>query len=307
MYFTFNEPKYLLILIIIPLIIFFYLLSLKNTKKKALNFANFNAIARVKGVSFFSKNIVNTLLSIIIISLLTLSAAGTILHKQAYASSFSFILAIDVSRSMEAKDLLPTRLDAAKEVAGEFIDSTPIATKIGVVSFSGNAYIHQELTDKKGLAKDAREGVEISSIEGTDIYEVIITSTNLLKGEEGKSIILMSDGQMNVGEVEDAIDYANKHDIIINTVAVGTLEGGQTKYGISKLNQDLLKAISYNTGGQHYSATNKEVLINSMQEILKLTNQKISINISNHLILAAIALFFIDYVLVNLRYKLLPF
>ena len=306
MYFSFTEPKYLSILLLVPLILFFYIISLKSTKKKALKFANFNAIARLKGVSFFSKNIITTILTIITLTLLSLSLAGTTLHKQAYASSLSFVIAIDSSRSMEARDLLPTRLDVSKQTAKEFTDKSPLTTKIGVVSFSGNSYIHQEVTERKGLVKEAIDSIEISSIEGTDIYEVIITSTNLLKGEQGGSIILMSDGQINVGEVDQAINYANKHNIIINSIGIGTLEGGETKYGTSRLNEEVMKALAYNTQGNYYSVQDREALTNSMEEILNLTQQKISINISEYLILAAIIVFFINYILINSRYSILP-
>jgi len=307
MYFTFTDPKYLFALLTIPFIIFIYLLSLKNTKKKALTFANFNAIAKVRGVSFFSRNIITTVLSIIVITLMTLSASGMTLHTQAYASSFSFVIAIDVSRSMEAKDITPTRLDASKQTAKEFIDSSPITTKFGVVSFSGNAYIHQDITEKKGLVKESIEGIEISSIEGTDIYEAVITATNLLKEESGGSIILMSDGQMNVGEVDDAIDYANRHDVIINTIGIGTLEGGETPYGISRLNEEVLKALAYNTEGDYYSVQDKNALSNSLETIMKLSQKKISVDLSGYLLFAAMIAFFIDYILVNSRYRLLPF
>jgi Ca-activated chloride channel homolog len=307
MYFTFTNSRYLFFLLVIPIIILIYLLSLKSTKKNALKFANFPAIARVSGVDFFSKNIVTTILSCFIVSLLVLSAAGLTLHRQAYASSFSFVLAIDVSRSMEAKDLYPSRLEAAKETAKGFIDAAPATTRIGLISFSGNAFINQEVTDNKEMVKDAVDGLDIGSIDGTDIYEVVITSTNLLKGEEGGSIILLSDGQMNVGEAEETIAYANKYNIIINTLAIGTKEGGQTVYGISKLDEDSLKALAYNTGGTYSYAADQGALSQSIESILKLSKRKVSVDLSDYLIIAAIVLFTLEYLLVNSRYKMLPF
>lgn len=307
MYITFTDSRYLFLLMLIPLIIFIYILTLRNSKKKALKFANFEAIARVRGVGFFSKEIVTTILSSLIILLFVLSAAGITLHRQAYASSFSFVIAIDVSRSMEARDLLPTRLDASKETAISFIEAVPATTRMGIVSFSGNSYIHQDITDKKSLMKDAIDIIEISSIEGTDVYEVIITSTNLLKGEEARSIILFSDGQMNVGELDQAIKYANNNNIIINTVAVGTTSGGQTLYGVSKLNEDLLKSLAYNTEGNYFQATDKEAMLGSVEQILKLTKKKVSIDISDYMTFAGIVLFVLEYFLINSRYKMLPF
>jgi Ca-activated chloride channel family protein len=208
---------------------------------------------------------------------------------------------------MEAKDLLPSRLDAAKETAKEFVNAAPSSTRIAVVSFSGNSYIHQRLTGQKDMVIDALNSVEISPIEGTDIYEVVITSSNLLIAEEGRSIILLSDGQINVGEVEDAIKYANQNDIVINTIAVGTKEGGETVYGVSKLNEDVMKALSYNTEGNYFDASDRQSLLNSMDQILKLSKKKVSTDLSGYLVIASIILFVIEYVLINSRYRLLPF
>jgi len=306
MYITFAYPKYLFLLLIIPLIVLVYILTLKNTKKRALKFANFEAIARVKGVEFFSKNVITFLLSIFIVFFLVMSVSGATLHKQAEASTFSFILAIDSSRSMEARDLLPNRLDVAKETAKSFVDLAPRTTRIGVVSFSGNSFIEQDLTENKDQMESAINSIEQSSIEGTDIYEVIITSTNLLKNEESKALVLLSDGQITVGEIEEAIEYANDNDVLIHTIAVGTADGGETSYGVSKLDEDSLKALAYNTEGKFFKAQDKGAILDSLNNILLLTNKKISINLSPYLLLAVILFFVVDYILVNTRYRIFP-
>ncbi len=306
MYITFTHPGYLLLLMIIPLFFLIHLLSLKNTKSRALRFANFEAISKIKGVDFFSKNITVFFLSVLIIFSLVVSISGLTLHRQIEASSFSFVLAIDSSRSMEASDLQPNRLEAAKETARNFVDSAPITTKIGVVSFAGSSYIHTGLIENKDEIKEAIDGIDRSFIEGTDIYEVIITSTNLLKNEEARAIILLSDGQMNVGEIDYAINYANENDVTIHTIAVGTEEGGKTSYGLSKVDEDSLKALAFNTEGNFSKAQDKNSLLNSFSEMLKLTNKKVSIDLSIYFIFISILLFVIEYVLMNARYKLLP-
>ena len=306
MYITFAHPKYLFLLLVIPGIVLVYLLTLKNTKKRALIFANFEAIARIKGIEFFSKNITIFLLSILITFLLVLAISGLILHKQAEASSFSFILAIDSSRSMEAQDMLPNRIEAAKETAKNFINAAPLTTKIGIVSFSGNSYIEQDITKNKDEMKEAINNIEQSAIEGTDIYEVVITSTNLLKNEESRAIILLSDGQITVGRIEEAIEYANDNDVIIHTIAIGTAEGGKTSYGISKVDEDSLKALAYNTEGEFFRAQNKETLLESFNKTLKLTKKKVSIELSSYLLLISIFLFLAEYILINTRYRIFP-
>lgn len=307
MYLTFAYPNYLFLLLMAPLIVLIHFLTLKRIKKRALKFANFEAISKITGVEFFSKNIVISLLSIFIVFLLVLSISGLTLHKQADASSFSFILAIDSSRSMEAQDMLPNRLESAKEIAKEFVKVAPQTTAIGVISFSGNSYIHQDLTKNKNLINEAIDNIEQSMIEGTDICEAVITSTNLLRrGEEGKAIVLLSDGQINVGDLEDAITYANDNDVIINTIAIGTEEGGKTSYGLSKLDEDSLKALEYQTGGEFFKAQDKATLSESFNKAMKLTTKKVSIDLSNYLLLATIFFFVIEYVLASSKYRSLP-
>ena len=110
-------------------------------------------------------------------------------------------------------------------VAKDFVDAIPYEINIGVVSFSGSSYIEQDVSLDKSDIKNAIGNIELSGFGGTDLYEAVITSTNLLENEENKAIVLLSDGQINVGTIGDAIDYANENDVIIHTIAMGTKEG----------------------------------------------------------------------------------
>jgi Ca-activated chloride channel homolog len=306
MYLTFTNPKYLSLLLILPIFILIHFISLHSSKKKALKFANFEAISRVKGVDILSKNLTSSFLIIMLFVILVLAVAGLTFHTQRSASSFSFVLAIDASKSMEASDFQPSRIDAAKQLAKEFVDSSPSSTKIGVISFSGNSFIHQAVTSNKELVKSAIDSVEIGTVEGTDIYETLITSSNLLMGEDAKAIILLSDGQVNVGNIDQAIEYANSQDITIDSIAIGTLGGGQTAFGTSKLNEDTLKAISYNTEGEFFNAQDSSQLKTAFNNLLQLTEKKVSVNLSPLLIIIAMALAFLEYILFNFRFRVFP-
>ena len=302
MLFSFSHPQYLVFLFAIPLFIAIHFYSLSNRKKNALNFANFEAISRIKGIDFFSKNIIMLILNLIVLVLMVLAVSGLTYHTLAETSSFSFVVVVDSSQSMEADDFSPNRLNAAKDTAIDFVRRAPTGVEIGVVSFSGSSYIIQDVSQDKVAVVGKLESIEISRYGGTDIFEAVITSTNLLSRYEHKAIILLSDGQLNVGTVEDIIDYANENDVLIHTIAVGTLEGGETTYGTSKLNEDSLRSLSYNTGGKHFSATNQELLSQSFLDILNLTNKKVSINLTAYLILSAILLFGLVFFLSNTRY-----
>lgn len=299
MYITFEKIYYLYFLFSIPLFILFHFYNLNKPKKNSLKFANFEAIARIKGIDLYSKDLKKLFLNIIIISLLTLSLSGLNIHKEMNASDFSFIIAIDASQSMSATDLNPTRLETAKKSAIEFIKTLPPESKVGVVSFIGNTYIEEDLTKNKQELIDSIQKIEIHNFGGTDIFEAISISSYMLKGEENKAIILLSDGQLNVGNTEDIIELANKNSIVIHTLGIGTVEGGNTAYGLSTLDEKILKSIAYNTKGEYFKITNKESLESSFKEIAPLTRKMGKINLSIFLGFVAIIIFFIKETLIR--------
>ena len=303
---SFSHPQYLFFLFIIPLFILIHFITLRTSRASALKFANFDLIARIRGIEFFSRNIAVLILSSIVATLIILALSGLTVHTIVDASSQSFILAIDASKSKEATDFVPSRLEAAKESVISFVNDLPISTRVGVISFSGNSFIEQEVTDDRGLVRNAIQNTFISTIGGTDFYEAVITATNLLRGEETKAIIILSDGQENVGALDEAIAYANDNNVIIHTFAVGTEEGGETSFGISKVNVDALKALAFNTDGEFFMTKTKEELGDALKGTVQITERKTTINFSKYLMIAAIILFALEYLLINTRYRRLP-
>ncbi len=301
MYISFSHPLYLLFLFVIPVLIFFHFFGLKNIKGRALKFANFEAIARVKGIDLYSKNIFLLIFNVGFILLLVLALSGLTLHKQVSASSFSFVIAIDSSGSMLASDVKPNRIGAAKQTAIDFVNSLPFETHLGVISFSGDSYIEQQLTKNKQEIKYAIEGIEVSGIGGTDVFEAISNSAKVLENEKNKAVILLSDGQINVGSVDEAIDYAKYNEVMIHTIGIGTVEGGEVSYGLSKLDEDSLKSLAYNTDGRYFNVENREEMKSSFNQIIGVTKKLGSINLSFYLIMAGIILFLIEQFLLSIN------
>ncbi len=303
---SFTHPNYLFFLVAIPAVILIHFASLKYKKGHALRFANFDAISRIKGIDLYSKNVLILFLTIAILVLIIFSLSGMTIHRTLYSSSFSFVIAIDSSKSMEANDMVPNRMEAAKKTAINFVESSPAGSRIGIISFSGNSFIEQEVTEDKSALKRSINNIEISSIGGTDLYDAIVTSTNLLKPERAKAVILLSDGQINVGNLDDALEYADKNDVVIHSIAIGTKEGGMTSYGLSKVDEDSLKASAYNTGGKFFRAVNEKELSESFNSILTLKIRKVSFNLSPYLMIASIVIIIIDFILINTRYRTFP-
>jgi len=303
---TILQPNYLSFLFVIPIFILIHFISIKLNRRRAIRFANFDAIARIRGIDLYSKNIWILILSSLIAVLMVFSIAGTLLNIEKKTTDFSFVLVIDSSKSMDANDLQPNRIEAAKKAAISFVDSAPIETRIGVESFSGNAIIEQTVSDDKSLVREAISRINITSVGGTDIYEAIITGTNLLVDEKSGSIILLSDGQVNTGSIDDAINYANRYNVVINTIAIGTKEGGSASFGLSKLDEDSLKAISFNTHGSYSNAANENELIDAYSNIMDLKVGPASINISKYLLIAALVIFILEFALINTKYRIFP-
>ena len=301
-FFYFAEPKFLILLLVIPLLIFIHFFSINNRKKIALKFANFEAIGRIEGVDFFSKNITDLVLSILIVSLLIFTISGLTLQTINQASAFSFVIAIDNSQSMSATDLPPNRLAASQETASHFVESTLFGTRIGLISFAGTSYIEEDLTIDRGLISKKIKEIKLNEYGGTDLHEAVLTASNMLKTEKNKALILLSDGQINVGNLNETIDYANRENLLIHTIGIGTIEGGETIYGLSKIDQDALKALSYNTWGSYFEAENQDTLEQSFRNILGLTVRKVSIDISGYLVSFAIILFVIKFFLMQTKY-----
>lgn len=302
----FVNKVYLSLLFLIPLMVLIHFIAIKLTKKTALKFSNFDAIAKIKGVDFYSKNITILLLSSIIIIFLIFSLSGLTIKIQREASDFSFIVAVDSSESMSAKDFSPNRLEAAKLAALKFVDSSPHGTKIGVISFSGNAIVEEKGSSEKEIVRRAVEKIELTSIGGTDISEVIVTSINQLYDEKSKAIIILSDGQINTGSLDEAVEYANRNDVVIHTIGIGTLEGGMTSYGLSKLDSDSLKSLAYNTKGIYTEALNNQQLDESFNSIMQFKMKDVPYNTSKTLLIISIILFFIEFILINTKYKSYP-
>jgi len=291
MYISFSHPLYLVFLFAIPILIFLHFFSLRSRRRDSLKFANFDAIARVKGIDLYSKNIFKLVVDILFVVILVFALSGLSLHNEVDASSFSFVIAIDSSQSMTAVDMKPNRLEAAKESAINFVDGLPFESYVGVLSFSGESIAEQKLTKDKLLLKNAIDDIEINMVGGTDIYEAVVNSAKMLKGERNKAVILLSDGQVNVGSIQDAIDYARDYNVMVHTIGIGSVEGGEVSYGMSKLDEDSLKSLAYNTGGSYFNVLDKEELKSSFWEIVGVTQKLAEIELSFYLLMIVVVLF----------------
>lgn len=279
-------------------------------KKRALNFANFDAIAKVTRQTFFPKSFIPLILRLAILVCLIFSVSGLGIWYQGYASDFDYILLVDASGSMLADDYEPNRLEAAKEAAIDFIDLLSAKTNIGVISFAGTSFINQPLTEDKSLAKNAISSIEILDVGGTAMGDAVVLASNVYKMSEdtlnGRSVILLTDGQSNVGvEINDAIEYAVDNGIVINTLGVGTEEGGVFIEGliVSQLDVGTLETLATETGGEFHLVRSKEELSDAYFKLSGSKKTRVFFDGRVYFLLIAFVFLLVEWSLANTKYK----
>ncbi|MBQ5895746.1 MAG: VWA domain-containing protein [Bacteroidaceae bacterium] len=218
------------------------------------------------------------------------------------------MLAMDVSTSMSANDIRPSRMKVAKEVAAQFVAGRT-SDNIGLTLFSGESFTQCPLTTDYGtilrfIDKSGYEYVTNETLsDGTAIGMGIANAISRLKDSKAKSkvIILLTDGSNNCGEItpEDAAEYAAKFGIRIYTIGFRTQnEIVQTPWGLmdnSNFDERTLRTIASSTGGQYFASSSKESLQNIYREIDVLERTKMQVkhfgtNEEEFMIFAIIAL-----------------
>jgi len=201
------------------------------------------------------------------------------------------VLELDLSGSMLAEDFNPNRIEAAKQVASEFIDGRS-NDRIGLVVFSAESFTQCPLTTDYPVLKRLLREVKNGMIpDGTAIGLAIANGVNRLKDSKSKSkvMILLTDGVNNRGEIDPitAARIAATYGIRIYTVGVGAQGEApypvQTPFGIRRqmlkadLDEKSLMQVADMTGGKYFRATDNRTLKAIYQEIDKMEKTKIDV------------------------------
>ncbi len=202
------------------------------------------------------------------------------------------VLCIDVSGCMLAQDFTPNRIEAAKEVASNFVAGRP-TDRIGVVIFSGESFTLCPLTTDQSVLQTQIASIESGQLEdGTAIGSGLATGVDRLRASQSKSkvIILLTDGENNGGQIPPvtAKELAKATGVRVYTIGVGTdgfapmptqTIGGNVIMEREKVSIDekLLQQIADETGGKYFRAKDNDGLKNIYGEIDKLEKSKIEV------------------------------
>ena len=328
-----NKEYFFLLVLIIPYILWYFLKYKKSMPTMRISDTNaylnaqYNWRVRIKHVPMLLRCIVYIL---IVFALARPQTHNSWNNKT--VEGIDIMLAMDVSTSMLAEDLKPNRMEAAKEVASEFISGRP-NDNIGLTIFAGEAFTQCPMTvdhtSLLNLLQNVRTDIASRGLiqDGTAIGMGLANAITRLKNSKTKSkvIILLTDGSNNMGDISPmtAAQIAQSLGVRVYTIAVGTnkiapypmLIGGTIQYVNIPVDIDTktLKNIASVTDGNFYRATNTNELKQIYRDIDKLEKTKMKVKkYSKHnevyqlFVFAAFIFLFLEILLRNTLLRRIP-
>ena len=290
--FRFENPIYLWLLLVIPILIIIKIMMWYVQRKKLSRIGNPTLLKELMpDVSRFRPWVkfllLITALSSLILTLARPQFGSKISHEK--RNGIEAIIALDISNSMLAQDVQPSRLDKSKLMIENLINSF-INDKIGLVVFAGEAYVQLPITSDYVSAKMFLSDITPSliSAQGTDIARAIRVSLSSFTQQKGvgKAIILITDGEDNEGGALEAVKEAKEKGVNVFILGVGDSKGAPIPLGngeylkdnhgqtvMTALNENMCKEIAQAGSGTYIHIDNtslaQEQLNNELSKLQK--------------------------------------
>lgn len=277
-----SNPVFLYLLPVIPLLyLIHWLFSLRFRKKVDIALVEENVASSAMSWLRFLPGLVFVLfVSLVMLALARPQRSSEQVEQT--AEGIDIMLVLDTSGSMEIKDFEPNRLEAAKNVALEFINGR-VQDRIGLVVFAGDAYSLAPLTTDYDLLRASINSIRFGMItnDGTAIGSALGVATNRMRESTASSkvCILISDGENTAGNIDPAMaaKLAYAYGIKIYTIGIGkdgivpygTDAFGRTQYIETELDETNLREIAKIGEGRFYRATDNQAL----RDIFRSINQ----------------------------------
>ena len=256
--FRFEEPSYLWLLLLIPALCVLRLLLMRQQKKRWREFGDPMLIKQLAPDVSLTRRILKFILLMVALALLVVMLArpqmGTKISKEK-RQGIETIIALDISNSMLAQDVEPSRLEKSKMLVENLVDHF-YNDKIGLIVFAGDAFVQLPITSDYISAKMFLQNADPSLIQqqGTDIGEAIRLAMHSFSqnNKTGKAIIVITDGEDHEGDAEAMAKEAEKNGIHVFILGIGSKQGSPIPLGEG----DYLKD---NSGQVVMSALNEEM------------------------------------------------
>lgn len=290
MLYRLEEPMYLYLFAIIPVIVVVFLLVFwwkKRTQKKFVSTILLDKIA--PNISDF-KSVLKLLFFIIGVSFLIVALVNPkmgIQLKTIKREGVDVVFALDVSKSMLAEDIAPNRLEKSKQIISKIIDQLG-SDRVGIIIYAGNAYPLLPITTDHAAAKMFLQNAspDLVSSQGTAINDALSLAKTYYNNEEqtNRFLIIISDGEDHQEETKQLAKNISNDGIKVYTIGVGTEKGepipikvngsliGYKKYKgetvLSQRNSTLLKGIAEAADGNYIDGNLTEKPVKMIQEII---------------------------------------
>ena len=290
---TFANPGYLFLLLLLIPVIGWYIYELHKSDA-SVQISSTDTLAKQPSTIRVWLLHVPFVLRVAAISLLTVVLARPQLTNRWSSQStegIDIMMALDISGTMLAEDLVPNRLEAAKKVAQDFVLARP-NDQIGLVVFAGESFTQCPLTTDRAALVNLFKAVDYGMIEdGTAIGLGLANAVNRMKDSETKSkvIILLTDGSNNRGDIDPqtAAEIAKAFNIRVYTIGVGSYRQArvpvQTPIGRQYVMMDpefdetTLRSIAQTTGGQYFRASDNKTLKAIYEQIDQMEKTKLRV------------------------------
>ena len=301
--FRFAYPEYLYLLILIPVLVIIFRVSLIITRKRMKRFGNPEILSQLMPDISYNRPVVKYMIYIFAFTLLIFAVArpqnGTKL-QQVKRKGIEIMIALDVSNSMIAEDIQPNRLEKAKKAISKLVERL-VNDRVGLIVFAGQAYTQIPITNDYASAKMFLSTVSpgIVPVQGTAIGAAIKLAMNSFTQQEdmNRAVIIITDGENHEDDPVAMARQAAEKGINVYTIGVGLPKGspipipsssGQKsflkdqdgKVVISKLNERMLEEIAAEGNGKYIRANNIRLGLNSLfDDINKIEKKEIEARI----------------------------
>lgn len=279
----FGDFKFIIFSIFIPLLIILFIISRRKVHKvlsiftKNLNFLNDKNYKRISNLRVFS--IIFMILAAASFVFALMQPKWGIIEQKIKTDNYMITIALDLSRSMDADDIWPSRLERAKLEIEKFIKNTDNLS-VALVGFAGTSFIASPFTQDMETFTYILDNLNTKSVtlQGTRIADALVTAKNTfnINAVSKKSIILITDGEDHGGYFDEILKELNDMNITVYTVGIGTTQGAsistdlgvREKTVISKRDDNTLKLIADSTHGKSYISENVslENIFNDMKQ-----------------------------------------
>lgn len=278
--FRFAHPELLYLLIIIPLLVVFYIVMVNKKKKAIAEFGNPVLLKPLMPLVSFKRSVWKFIMILVALLFVIIGISGPQFGsklQQVKKKGVELMVLLDVSNSMLAQDIKPSRLEKAKMAISRMIEKLS-DDKVGMIVFAGDAYVQLPITTDYSSAKLFLSNIntDIVPVQGTAIGAAIDLAVKSFtpETETSKAIIVITDGENHQDDAVAAARLAHEKGIAIHTIGMGLEQGapipeqghpgqfmkdGGGNVVVSKLDEQTLREIAKVGEGMYIRATNTDV------------------------------------------------